>query len=803
MADLALAVKIGGEDRFSGPAAKIGGAAGKLSKRLSAAKAELEGLGKQKAALATLAKLEQGLGKSAAAMEKAERRTERLRGELAATDSPAKKLSASFERAKTRSDKLASAHEKQQSRLSKLRDELRKAGIDTERLGNAQAELERKMQRSSQATDRLRSANDALAARRAESARSRERLAHSAMALDGAADIGRAAMRGLAAPMRMARGLAAARGDLQSLGLSPEAAQAISDRGLEVSLEVPGTSPEDFTAAAYDIQSGIDGLTTEGIADLTEASAVTARGTKSEVADMTDLMKTLHGVFRGSQYAEASDTEFGWAAAGQLSAAVNAFATTGPKMKQAIESAGADMTLQGVSMAEQFAASGILQGMMPAERAGTALRAVALNVNDAETKLAAGGRSVRLTSDDGNMLPLTRMMENLRQEFGAEFTGDEQAEVAKAFGVEAKSAIAGLWDKRDRHEAGVATLEAGADALGGERLARAMQAARDNNADVRLALLQSRWEKLMLTVGEDLIGAMAALAPAIEPVIDGFQWLADEFPAASVVGAAVAGLTVAAGIAAKSLLTLAFAAREVRDWRAERSIARDALGPRSVPKSTRPGGPGRTPRGFFGRFVDAARRIAPRVPAPGRLGKLAPLAKGAASFASKGLGTAAMVGLGAVELGSAVLDKGPRRSERIAEAGGGVAGALGGGLAGAKLGALIGTAVFPGAGTAIGGLLGGAIGALAGDSGGRSIASWLHGENPVPAEAAPAPDQAAFVGPLPEAAASAGKTVSIGDVRIDVHPRPGEDDEALARRVLEQFRRLVDDEGQEAAFDAS
>ena len=792
MADLKVAVEIGARDRFSGPAAKVRGAAGKLQKQFSDAQAELKDLGKQRVALDSLARLERGLGKSGTAFDAARKRTAALRAEMRATASPSKKLADAFERSREKSSRLGSAHDRQRSKLRQLRDELRESGLATNRLSDAQAELDRRMRRSAAGVDRARAASDELAARRMASDRSRERFAQTALALQGAGAAGRSALRALAAPVRMARGVAAARGDLQSLGLDPAAAEAIATRGREVSLRIPGIGAEGFTLAAYDIQSGIQGLSTEGVSALTEASAVTARATKGEVADMTGLMASLHSVFKDALHAGMSDAEFGWAAAGQLSAAVEQFKTTGPKMQQAIESAGSQMALSGVSMAQQFSAVGLLQAKMDPSRAGTALRAFAKTASKAEGELAKGGRSVRLLDDAGNLLPLTEAMESLRQAFGSEFTTREQAEVAEAFGSEeAAEAIAALWGAAADQAAAVSALEAAG--LSGEAFVRAMQARRDDNEDSRLDLLRARWNNLVLTVGKDLVGALDRLAPALTKIIDGAQWAADEFPnltaGAVIAGGAFAAVTAAAGIAAPSLIALAFAARQFGDWRAGRRIAGQALGPGRAPK------PG---RGFFGRAADAGRRIAPRVPA---LGKLAPLAKGAAGIAGRTVPFGATA-LAALDLGSAALSSPPdQRSGAVADAAGGFAGSLAGATGGAKLGALIGTAVFPGAGTAIGAALGGVAGGIAGGELGSALTSWLRGESSPEQDSAPAPDPASFVGPLPAPAADVRKTVNV-NARIDIHPRPGEDDEALARRVLDELRRMQDLAGREALGDA-
>ena len=177
--------------------------------------------------------------------------------------------------------------------MRQLRDELRRAGTDTARLSDAQAELNRKMESTATRLDAARAKSDTIAVRRSRDADRLENLSRVSLVAQGAGHLGRGVLNALAAPIRAGRGVAAAKGDLRSLGLDQAATGAIAARGRDVSLQIPDLDTESFTAAAYDIRSGIEGLSTEGIAGLTEASAVTARATKGDVANMTGLVGSI------------------------------------------------------------------------------------------------------------------------------------------------------------------------------------------------------------------------------------------------------------------------------------------------------------------------------------------------------------------------------------------------------------------------------------------------------------------------------------------------------------------------------
>lgn len=112
VADYAVAVEIGAKDRFSGPSAKVDGATGELRKRFTAVQAGLRGLGKQRAALDSLARLERGLGKSSASTDAARKRTAALRTDMRATASPSKEPADAFEPCREKSSWLGSAHDR-------------------------------------------------------------------------------------------------------------------------------------------------------------------------------------------------------------------------------------------------------------------------------------------------------------------------------------------------------------------------------------------------------------------------------------------------------------------------------------------------------------------------------------------------------------------------------------------------------------------------------------------------------------------------------------------------------------------
>ncbi|UTZ44630.1 hypothetical protein [Vibrio campbellii] len=103
-----------------------------------------------------------------------------------------------------------------------------------------------------------------------------------------------------------------AQGEIQSLGISPEGIEKITKAAKEFSNEWAGTTTPDFIKASYDIKSGISSLSDEAVGEFTRIAALTATGTKSTVATMTDLFATGHSIYR-EQFSEfGAQTIAGW-----------------------------------------------------------------------------------------------------------------------------------------------------------------------------------------------------------------------------------------------------------------------------------------------------------------------------------------------------------------------------------------------------------------------------------------------------------------------------------------------------------
>lgn len=783
MADLKAAIRISAEDRSSAALDKVARGSEKLENRLRDARRELAAIDRKDAAIRKFRGLKSGMAGAAAEAARAKARTAELGREIRNTESPSAKLRKEFDAQRRKSRDLSASHRRQREELHSLRRELRQAGVDTTHLADAQRRIARDMERSTRGMERMGRAAMRVPEAQKRLDRSAQRVA-SASLLSGELDrIGQRAWRAVAAPIEGLRQVERSIGDLMSLGMTREDASLVSGRGRALSRRVAGVTRPVFTGAAYDIRSGISSLDAAGVADYAELAALSAAATKADLGQMTSLLGTAYGMFKGALFADLGDSEFGERFAAQLSATVQAFKTTGPNMQQAIESMGAGLAQSGVALEEQLAALGMLQAAMPAGRAGTALAGVERTAAKAQKHFADRGIGVRLLDRAGNMRSISELVGELERALGP-YSTQVGLQLQEAFGSEeARAFFQALWGQQAQLAAGAAQVAA-AGARGRGFVSERVAAAQDNT-DSRLEILEQRWGTLAGDVGRALDPALNWGAGALEDLLSGAERFVERSPLLTGVLAAGAGgfglLAIAAGPAIVAVAALKWAIDRLR-----LSSARAAVSA-GVPLSKgSPGAGGFRPRDLLrGKGWKAL---------PGQAWRGLKGARGLKA------GGAIGAGLATVAAASTLLNDGLDGREKataLATDAGGIGGGLAGALAGAKIGALAGS-VVPGPGTAIGAAVGGLIGGLGGGYAGSSLAGAageaLFGADGSDLDAEPESGD-------PDGSAQGDRTVSIANT-ITIEQRPGEGAEELVDRLLGELERRQALAGREALGDA-
>lgn len=224
-----------------------------------------------------------------------------------------------------------------------------------------------------------------------------------------------------------AKEMEAALGTVKSLDVANDVLLKLEKSALKTSIQF-GDSAASFVSASYDIQSAIAGLVGDELPAFTRASAILAKGTKSDTATITNFVGTMYGIFQknADQMGKADWVNM---LAGQTATAVQMFKTTGQEMSSAFGQLGAEATAHGIIMNEQIAVLGTLQSTMTGSEAATKYKSFLAGVGKAQKVLG-----LEFIDSQGKMLPIVSILERIKGKYGAIDTVAESDLLQKAFG---------------------------------------------------------------------------------------------------------------------------------------------------------------------------------------------------------------------------------------------------------------------------------------------------------------------------------------------------------------------------------
>lgn len=249
-------------------------------------------------------------------------------------------------------------------------------------------------------------------------------------------EIAEAAVAPVAATFDTRRAL----GELSSVGI--ENLQALEDAAVHFSNEWSRTTKSDFITAAYDIKSGISGLSDHAVGEFTAMAGITAKGTKSSTAEMTKLFAIGYGIYK-DYYNDMSDVDFGSMFSAAIGDTVQRYLSDGTKVSASIQTLGKAATNANVPLEEQMTILGMLGQSMSGSEAGTKYRAFLKSA-------AKAGDELGLSFIDANnqLRSMPEILMELRGKYGETIDAVEKMEMQKAFGTEeAVAAIDLLYGK--------------------------------------------------------------------------------------------------------------------------------------------------------------------------------------------------------------------------------------------------------------------------------------------------------------------------------------------------------------------
>ena len=334
-------------------------------------------------------------------------------------------------------------------------------------------------------------------------------------------------------------------GEVKSLGVQEEALEQLNNAALEFSANY-GSAADEFVRASYDIQSAIGGLSGDELSAFTTASGVLAKGTKSDVATITNYMGTMYGVFKNTAD-EMGKSNWVEMVAGQTATAVQMFKTTGSEMASAFGSIGASATAMGIDMSEQIAVLGTLQATMSGSEAATKYNAFIGGAVSAQDKLG-----VSFFDATGNMKSMTDVLGILQGEIGHLDKAAQYTSLKDAFGSDEAVKLIQL-------------LMADTEGLAGS-ITQLGEVQSMEQAAAMAEAMTDPWMQLAEGMNAVRIAIGQALLPVINPLIDTMASASREvlywtklFPNLTKIigltaitilalGAGMAALTIAAGL---------------------------------------------------------------------------------------------------------------------------------------------------------------------------------------------------------------------------------------------------------------
>lgn len=273
--------------------------------------------------------------------------------------------------------------------------------------------------------------------------------------------------------------------------------------------------------SAYDIQSAIPGLAKGALAAFTVQGNLLAKATKADAATITKFQGTMYNIFEKSanQIGQAKWVEM---LTGKTAHAVKIFKTTGNDMSAAFTNLGSIAEKAGVSLDEQLAVLGTLQGTMGGANAGTAYKAFLNTVGRAQLT-TKNGETLKFTDESGKLLPMVKILEKIRAAVGpGQLKLADQTKLMQAFGDEGGKAVLNLLDKTENLKGSIGNLSKITDAGPAVKMAKAMTD--------QLDVFKGNMQVLMISIGQGLLPIIDGALRVLSKVINVISWLIDNIP---------------------------------------------------------------------------------------------------------------------------------------------------------------------------------------------------------------------------------------------------------------------------------
>lgn len=266
--NLRIRMLLEASDRVTRPLRDMAAGSSRAAQALSATRDRLRELGRAQADIAGFRQLKNGLRATGTALQAAQGRVAQLARQMAATETPSRKLAGDFARAKREASALKVEMQDQSGRLRQVRERLSAAGIATSRLADHERRLRGEAARTTAAFEQQQRRLVALTDRQRRMASARESFgkvqgAATGLAAGGASGIATAIAVGApiagaaSSAMNLEEGMA---GVAKVTGLAGSRLQSMTNGILDLSMRIPmsAVALSNIAAAAGAAGVGMD-----------------------------------------------------------------------------------------------------------------------------------------------------------------------------------------------------------------------------------------------------------------------------------------------------------------------------------------------------------------------------------------------------------------------------------------------------------------------------------------------------------------------------------------------------------------
>jgi TP901 family phage tail tape measure protein len=271
-----------------------------LAKSLKESRDELGKLQKTQKDVAAFRDMRTGLAGASRNMRDAQARVSQLAGEIKASDSPTKAMTAEFERAKRSAAQLTAAHDAQANKVRELRTRLTAAGIDTRNLSQHERDLRSSMAATIGVMTTQQNKLAELTARTKRLAEAREKMNKTkelagsmagagAKAMAGGAVVGAATLVPIAAYAKAEESATQLSSALMRAGgVVPPEFEKINTLAMKLGDRLPGTTSDFQDMMTMLTRQGISAQSIlGGMGEATAYLAVQLKKTPAEAAEFT------------------------------------------------------------------------------------------------------------------------------------------------------------------------------------------------------------------------------------------------------------------------------------------------------------------------------------------------------------------------------------------------------------------------------------------------------------------------------------------------------------------------------------